>query len=284
MGKVIIDNVSDRLARLEERNSPHQGYVKQLEARIEALEAKDRLAILEKQVKILKDHSHKHMEEYEIPEVLLSSGGMSFPYNPDYNPPVPPSECDVPKPKVIGNIVGKFVPSDEPKSATSEYKKKCDVCGESYYELHACMGNEPKCEMDEIKKCHPMKACQPSDEPKDRLVKGDTSGYENEDEPDDYIRRDYECNDEPKSEPCGQPLHQCKNKEAHLKYHEEHYGEKITISRKLAEDVLDILCPSMCHDLVYRPPEMGLRMAADEIERKNKIIAELRRAIGKGKV
>jgi hypothetical protein len=58
---------------------------------------------------------------------------------------------------------------------------------------------------------------------------------------------------------------------------------KISISRKLAEDVLDILCPSMCCDLVYRPPEMGLRMAADEIERKNRIIDELRRAIGKGK-
>jgi len=58
-------------------------------------------------------------------------------------------------------------------------------------------------------------------------------------------------------------------------------SDTITIDRKLAQEVLDILCPYMTCDLVYRPPEMGLRMAADAIERKNRIISDFRLALSK---
>lgn len=40
---------------------------------------------------------------------------------------------------------------------------------------------------------------------------------------------------------------------------------------KLLKQVRDILCPSMCHDLLYRTPAMALRERADRIEYEDKV-------------
>jgi hypothetical protein len=76
--RMTLKGIEDRIARLEEKMK------EDFSAHMEANE--DIYKRLQKQIDILKDYSHRHYEEDETPDVLLSTGGITFPYNPDYEP------------------------------------------------------------------------------------------------------------------------------------------------------------------------------------------------------